>query len=65
MVVGVNLFVHDLRLVAAMLAVNAVSVMLGTRNAWSALLYRPLHLLLIMVRVYALMTLHRDRWETR
>jgi hypothetical protein len=26
---------------------------------------RPVHLLLIVVRVYALMTLHRDRWETR
>jgi N-acetylglucosaminyltransferase len=62
---GAELFMHDLRLVAAVLVVNAASVMLGTRNAWSALMYRPLHLLLIVVRVYALMTLHRDRWETR
>jgi N-acetylglucosaminyltransferase len=64
-VVGADLFIHDLRLVAAMLVVNTASVMLGTRNAWSALLYRPVHLLLILVRVYALMTLHRDRWESR
>jgi N-acetylglucosaminyltransferase len=64
-VAGTDLFMHDLRLVGAMLGVNALAVMLGTRNAWSALLYRPLHLMLIPIKVYALMTLHRDRWETR